>query len=99
MRDADEAAIRLLTRSAFSHALPAEKLHPDEPGAPLGGHDPRAILPWRVMSHVLAVSALELRNPVPFVIGVEADNATRDRVISPVHDSPLHACRHSETTA
>ena len=95
MRDADDAATTpLFTCLAFGHALPAQQVHPDELRAPLGGHDPRAILPWWVVAHVLAVPTLELCDPMAFVIGVEHHDPTRDRIIRPVHGFQVR-CRPS----
>jgi hypothetical protein len=48
----------------------------EEARAPLGGRHPLAVLPRRVVTHVLAMSAVEIRDPMTFIIPVEPDNAT-----------------------
>jgi hypothetical protein len=55
-----------LTR--FAPQQPSKMLLP-----PFRGNDPRSIRPWRVMAHVLGVSAGELRNPVLHVILKKVD--------------------------
>ena len=42
---------------------------------PLFRGDPGAILPRRIVAHVLSVSAFEVRYPVAFVVEVKADDA------------------------
>jgi len=51
----------------------------DESAPPLLGLHPRPHLPRWVVSHVLAVPALQLCDPVPFVVLMKADDAARDR--------------------
>jgi hypothetical protein len=35
-------------------------------------------LPRRIVPHVLTVAAVQIRNPVPFIVLVERDDAARD---------------------
>jgi hypothetical protein len=46
------------------------------------GHDPRAILPRRVMPYMLSMTARQLRNPVIFFIQVKTDNCLLHSLIS-----------------
>jgi hypothetical protein len=46
----------------------------DVPSPSLGRDDPGTELPWRIVTHVLRMPALEVSHPVTFVILVEADN-------------------------
>ena len=63
----------------------AAKLGAEKPFPTLGGHDPRAVLPRWVVTHVLRVPALEISDPVADVVSVEADDPSRDA-----------GCRHSD---
>ena len=59
-------------------AVTLEAVEPDaEPAAAaLGGDDPRAALPGRVVPDVLVVSALQLGHPVPLRVLVKARDPT-----------------------
>lgn len=41
-------------------------------------NNPRPALPWRVMAHMLVVTAFELRHPMHFIILVKANDPTLD---------------------
>ena len=45
--------------------------------AAIGGRDPATHLPWGVVPHVLRVPAFQIGDPVPFLIGVKADDPRR----------------------
>ena len=62
----------------------ADTLHtphgvPDEARPTRFRRHPRPRLPWRIVPHVLGVTALQLRNPVLFLVLMEADDLSRDR--------------------
>lgn len=57
------------------------------PSADFGLH-PRSHLPWRIVSDVLRMSALELRNPLLFHILMKAENPPRHR--GPIGNHSLH---------
>jgi hypothetical protein len=42
-----------------------------------GGGDPMADGPWRIMTDVLLMATLQLRDPVELVVDVEANNSSR----------------------
>jgi hypothetical protein len=60
------------------YASDALKFRADVGRAPFECHHPRTQLPRRIVPHVLAVPALQIRNPVPFIVLVESDDAARD---------------------
>src|SRR5690606_41491264 len=63
--------------SGFSFALFAfftVQQYPDLFLAPLLGHHPWAILPWRGMPNMLAMSAGQICNPMLFLIQMKTDN-------------------------
>ena len=49
---------------------------PQKLGAPFFRDHPRPILPWRSMTNVLRVAALQIGNPVVILIFVEANDGT-----------------------
>ena len=59
-------------------ALPAHQEGPEVTGTTLGGHDPRAQLPGWGVPHVLAMSTLQLRDPVVVCILSKPDDAALD---------------------
>ena len=56
-------------------------------GATLVRRHPLAHLPWRIMAHVLAVAALELRHPVADFVEVVADDPADDAATLPHRSS------------
>ena len=46
--------------------------------APLGGHDPGPLLPRRIVTNVLGMSALEIGDPVRLGVLVKADDLAVD---------------------
>jgi hypothetical protein len=51
----------------------------DEARSPSLGRNPGPRLHGRVMPHVLGVTALKVRDPVPFLVLMETDDPLRDR--------------------
>jgi hypothetical protein len=51
----------------------------DEGCSPGLGRNPGARLHGRVMPHVLGVTALKVRDPVPFLVLMKTDDPLRDR--------------------
>src|SRR5687767_12474006 len=64
--------------SSVCHAFDAAERLPEKPGASLRCRNPFPDLPWRVVTHVLAVTALELGDPVVFVVLVKAGDLSWD---------------------
>ena len=60
---------------------PACELHSEKVRAPIWRHDPRAVLPWRVVPHVLGVPAFELGHPMAFGVGVKSNDSSCWRCI------------------
>src|SRR5262245_43279430 len=69
----------LPVRRLSAVALDAVEPHPEPAAAALRGNDPRAALPWRVMTDVLVVPTLQFGDPVPFLVLVEARDLTFHR--------------------
>jgi hypothetical protein len=53
-------------------AFHAEERGPDKPCASFRAHHPRTVLPRRIVSNVLTVTAFEIRDPVAFGVLVKA---------------------------
>ena len=71
----------MVGQPALFVAAAALELEPQEPGASFRRGDPRPYLPWRIVPHVLAMPALEIRHPVAHLVEMKSD------------DRPLHARR------
>src|SRR4029078_83814 len=56
-------------------AFPARDRRPDERGTPVGGQHPGTQLPWRLVAHVLPVTAFELGHPVAVLVLMKAGDA------------------------
>ena len=52
------------------------ELHSEKVRAPVGGRDPRAVLPWRVVPHVLGVPAFEVGHPMAFGVRVKSNDSS-----------------------
>jgi hypothetical protein len=61
-------------------AFDAQKRGTDELCASVRRDDPWTVLPWWVVTHMLAVPALEVRHPVALSVLVKAHNPARRRL-------------------
>jgi hypothetical protein len=76
--------VGLQARSRISSGLHPDTLHAsqslaDETRTSRFGRHPRPRLPRRIVPHVLRVAALELGNPMSFIILMEADDPSWNR--------------------
>ena len=72
---------RLISIGNANATRPARELHSEKVRTPVGGHDPRTVLPWRVVPHVLGVPAFELGHPMAFGVRVKSNNSSCWRCI------------------
>lgn len=63
--------------------LQADQRLTEHAGAALLGDDPGSQLPRRVVADMHGVAALEVRDPMPFLVAVKADDASRNALRRP----------------
>ncbi len=79
-----------LLRSRLFRAIDAHQRLSGE-ALPAGvGRYPRAVLPGWIVSDVLIVPALQLRDPMSFLILMKSDNASRDSALLRLHVDYRH---------
>ena len=75
--------------SIAGHAFLAEQLDSQKSGPALGRQHPRTHLPRRIVPHVLPVPALEIGDPVPFLVGMKPDDFPGDGLVHQFTNAPI----------